>query len=144
MYTISTKILIEMNNNLGITVGVKAVPFSFEIPAKIEEIVNLAVKHYPDGAFLVENWLVAACKIDDAKPAHTEPGALLDKQPFIVGPAVNHGLAHSMDDITVNPGVVPDANDSRNPAHVDQPFRTAWPLSRSTSCEATRGIRLRR
>src|SRR5580658_3904869 len=94
VYAIATKILIEMNNNLGIAVGVEDVAVFFQLAAKLTEIVNLAVKHYPDRAVLVEHRLMATSQVNDAKSAHTESRALLDKQAFIVGPAVNHGLAH--------------------------------------------------
>jgi hypothetical protein len=51
-------------------------------------IVDLAVKHEPQGAILVSDWLVAREQVNDAQPAHAQPDVGIGIVALVVGTAM--------------------------------------------------------
>ncbi len=72
----------------------KRVSAFFQISAKLAIVVDLAVQDYSDGFVFIEGWLFTSDEIDDGETAHSESGAIRDKESFRVRTAVNHALAH--------------------------------------------------
>ena len=70
-------------------------PASFQLCPQFLEIVDLTVADDPYSPVFVSNRLVSSLEINDAKAAHTDSGAFTGIMAMIVGPAVNHHLAHS-------------------------------------------------
>ncbi len=62
-------VLVEVDQDLGVAVGAKAMAVAFELVAQLDRIVELAVVGDPDVARLVAKRLIGLWeKIDDAKP----------------------------------------------------------------------------
>jgi hypothetical protein len=59
-----------MDDDLSVSVGVKAMAATFEFLAKLLEVVNLSVIDNADGLVLVEDRLVTTGKVDDAEPPY--------------------------------------------------------------------------
>ena len=93
----------------------------FQLGAQFGEIVNFAIEHDPDTLVFVMNRLPAAHEIDDAKPPHAEPDRSLSIDAFIIGPAVDDGLAHSTHFIRID-SFVASPDNSRYPAHSGSPM----------------------
>jgi hypothetical protein len=83
-----------MNNDFGVAVGAEAMAAAFELGAKVEEVVDLAVVNDLGAAVFVEDGLMASGEVDDAEAAHAETGAVGDVESLIVGAAVDDLLAH--------------------------------------------------
>src|SRR5262249_14084206 len=117
MDTVCSEVLVEVNDDLGIRVGVEAVPPALEFRTKPREVVNLTVEDHPDAFVFVMHGLVTASQIDDTQPSHSETDAILRVNAFVVRTAVNDRLAHPMDDLRLNHGAGVRTDNTRNPAH---------------------------
>jgi hypothetical protein len=118
MDAVRPEIFVEVNDDLGITAGAKMVPTLFQFPAKLAKVVDLSVEYDPHAAILIEDGLVPASQINDAKPAHAKAGAISYVYTFLVGSAVNDRLAHPVDDGVIDSRIVTAADNSCNSAHV--------------------------
>ena len=80
-------------------------PFSSELPAQRQVVVDLAVEDDLDGAVLVGHRLVGGRReVDDRQPAEAEADVALRRQPeaLAVRPAVHHRVAHPGEDVRVD------------------------------------------
>jgi hypothetical protein len=91
-----------VNDNFSIGMSREAVTMGFELLAQFQEVKNLSIEHHPDGSVLVENRLVTASKVNDAKPSHSEAHAVLHKHTFVVWSAMYNRIAHAMDRGCIN------------------------------------------
>ena len=119
-----------MDYDFGICVSGKLVTVIFQLTAKLAEVVYFSVEDGPASVALVENWLMTACKIDDAETAHTKAGTVFDKDAFIVWAAMNDCLAHAVNQSMINPTIIFRANDSRDSAHASALQNQPWLLQR--------------
>jgi hypothetical protein len=129
MDAVRPEIFVEVNDDLGITAGAKMVPTLFKLSAELAKVVDLSVEYDPHAPILIEDGLVPAGEINDAKPAHAKAGAISYVYSFLVGSAVNEGLAHPVDDGMIDSGIVTSADNSCNSAHVvlsEEPIRRIY------------------
>src|SRR5207253_9471520 len=87
-------VLVEVNDDLGVGPGIKAVAPRLQLPAQLGEIVDLAVEDRPDVAILAVDRLLPGVDVDDREPTHCEAGVALEIVPCVVGTPVDEGLAH--------------------------------------------------
>src|SRR5262249_32201466 len=88
-------LFVEMHDDFGIGVGVKLVAAGDQFFAQFREIVDFAVEHDPDRLVFVVDGLVSAGEVNDAEPAHAEPGSAAGVDALVVRPAVDDGAAHA-------------------------------------------------
>ena len=79
----------------------KGVSAFLEIIAELTIVVDLAVQNNGDGFVFIEGGLFASDKIDDREAAHSEGGAIGDKQPFRVRATVYHALTHGVKEFSI-------------------------------------------
>ena len=65
MDEVEAVLLVEVDDDLGVGAGVKAVAMRFKFAAQLGIIVDLAVEDRPHGAVLVVNGLLARVEIND-------------------------------------------------------------------------------
>ncbi len=90
-------LLVEVHDRLGVGGRVERVAARFEIAPQRLVVVDLTVEHDPDRAVLVPDRLAPGLEVDDAQTTHAEPDALGDVEPFAVGSAMRHDVAHRAD-----------------------------------------------
>src|SRR3954463_6465169 len=74
--TISSPLVVSMNDGLGITVGIKAMAAALEVLPELAIVINFAVVDNPGGAISVVNRLLTALQIDDGQTAHGQAHAV--------------------------------------------------------------------
>ena len=139
--TIASHLLVKMDNHLSISVGAETMASAFELPAKLQKVINLSVVHNANSLVFVENRLVTSGKVDYTEPAHAQAGAVLYKNAFVIGPAMDHALAHSADGGCFNSSSFRVDHPS-NSAHGYR-FTAAWAPTNMDSGDILR-VRLRR
>jgi hypothetical protein len=92
-------LLVEMNDDLGVTVRREVVAAAHEILAQLTEVVDLAVEHDRDRAVLVVNRLVPGDEVDDAQPLDPEPDFTSAEDAARIWPAVLEAGAHPLDHV---------------------------------------------
>src|SRR5215467_1971667 len=115
--TVGSDFLIEMNDDFCIGLRRKQMSPTFELLAQLLEIVDFSVENHRDAAVLIKDGLMAACHINDAEPAHSQPNTVLDKDALVVGSTVHHGLAHLMDRGTIDSAIIALTDNASNSAH---------------------------
>src|SRR5579862_6117269 len=118
LHAIWTHLFVEMNDYFGVSVGAELVTVRDELGPELGEVIDFAVEDDPGAAVFIEHRLVATGKINDAQTAHAEPGAVLDEDALIVGPAMHNLLAHAVNGVLVDARAGPGIDDSRDSAHV--------------------------
>jgi hypothetical protein len=106
-----------VDNHFGVGMCGKAMAAAFQFVAKTGKIINFAVEDYPDGSIFVEDGLVASGKVNDAEPAHSQPGVILDEDAFVIRTAIHDRLAHAVDRLFVNSALVFLSYNPSNAAH---------------------------
>jgi hypothetical protein len=62
-----------MNDDFGVgMVGIKTMPFGHKVLAESLKVIDLAVKHRPDGLVFIVDGLMPRLDVDDAETAHPE------------------------------------------------------------------------
>src|SRR6266705_664774 len=69
----------------------------FKFPSQLWEIIDFAVEYDPEIVVFVVDRLVSCRQVNDAQPPHSQPGAAMRVNPFVVRPTVHDCLAHPMD-----------------------------------------------
>ncbi len=90
-------LLVEVEQDLGVALGLKAIPFSLQPGPDLPVIINLAVEHHPDGLIRGGHGLgPGLAQINDGEAAMRQPHALIpgNPQPRPIRPPGLHGLAH--------------------------------------------------
>ena len=67
-HTVSAVLFVQMDDDFRVGGRLESVTRSLEFAAKIEEVVDLAVKHDPYGAVLIADRLAAVLEVNDAQP----------------------------------------------------------------------------
>src|SRR2546426_5067784 len=89
-------LFIKMRQHFRVRRASERVATFFQVLSELAIIVDFTVEDDGDALVFVEGGLFAANKIDDCEPAHAERNALRDHETFRIGPAMNHALAHRM------------------------------------------------
>src|SRR5438105_15885709 len=93
LHTSRTQLLIQMNYDFGIRVGIEAMPFELQILPELGEVIDLAVENNPDSLVFVVDRLMSACQINDAQAPHPQSKTSLRMNSFVVRAATYVGLA---------------------------------------------------
>src|SRR6476660_2702096 len=118
---ITSVIFIQMDYGFGVAVGAVAMAALFQLLAQFCVIVDLTVKHDPDGAGLVAAWSMSAGHINDAKPAHSNSSAAIGIDTLIVGTPVRHSGAHLAHGCSICASALSELHHSRDAAHRRSP-----------------------
>ena len=90
-------LLVSVNDDFCVAVGIKAVPFFQEVVFQLPVVVYLSVENDSDGAIFVVHGLASAGQVDDGKAAHAQADAIAHLHAFIVGTAMKDCGAHRPD-----------------------------------------------
>ena len=99
---VRSELLVEVDDDLGVTVGGEAMAVRPQPAPELTEVVDLAVQHDGHGAILVVDRLVAGHEVDDPQPLDPEADPLGEVQPPGVRPAVDLCLAHALERLPVH------------------------------------------
>src|SRR5215469_7833054 len=113
-----SQLLVEMDDDLGVASGRKAVAAGFKARTELRKVIDLAVKYNPYRAVFIENRLVPSRDINNAQAPHPETGILFDENTFIVRSAMHDGLAHAMNRGRSDRLRPVRVDNSCNPAHM--------------------------
>jgi hypothetical protein len=86
-----------VNDNLGVSIGVKTMAAGLEAQAQLRKIINLSVKDDPYRLIFIVDWLAARREINDAQPPHAQAGTATGIDSLVVRPPMHDRLAHTMD-----------------------------------------------
>src|SRR6185436_3330538 len=107
------------DENLDVGVSrMESVAVALELALQLAEVVDLAVGDDLDVAGLVEDWLLAARKIDDGQPSHTEADSRQRDAALFVGAAMVKHLHHACESIGRHRPLEVTLNDANNAAHL--------------------------
>ena len=96
-------LLIAVDDDLGVAVGLEDVPLGLQLGAQVHEVVNFTVEHADDGAILIVHGLLACGQVDDAQTAEAQRNGrarvvAADMVAFHIGAAVDNAVRHSVQD----------------------------------------------
>ena len=96
-------LLIAVDDDLGVAVGLEDVPLGLQFGAQVHEVVNFTVEHADDGAVLIVHGLLACGQVDDAQTAEAQRNGrarvvAADMVAFHIGAAVDDAVRHSVQD----------------------------------------------
>ena len=96
-------LLIAVDDDLGVAVGLEDVPLGLQLGAQVHEVVNFTVEHADDGAILIVHGLLACGQVDDAQTAEAQRNGrarvvAADMVAFHIGAAVDDAVRHSVQD----------------------------------------------
>jgi hypothetical protein len=94
--TIVAIFFIEMDNRLGVAVGIETVTKFFQAGAKFGVIIDFTVKNDPNVAAFVAHWLVAAGQIHNAQPSETKRYRTGEEPTSIIRPAMTQNSGHGV------------------------------------------------
>src|SRR4029077_1733028 len=92
-------LLISVGKDLGVGLGGELMPGSLQDLAQLEVVVDLAVLNDPNRGVFVVDRLVAAFDVDDREATAAEGHAIELDATFVVGPAMDHRVAHAADEL---------------------------------------------
>ncbi len=101
LQAIDAVFVVEMDDRLGVRMGVKPVAALLEVLTQLAVIVDLAVENDPLRTVLVMHRLLARGEIDDRQPPHREPDILMQVKTVVVRPAVNDRSIHRPEHLAV-------------------------------------------
>jgi hypothetical protein len=70
------------------------VSLGLQLAPQLREVINFAIEHDPDGAFLIRDWLMATLYVHDAEASDSERHGALDILPLIIGTSVHDRPEH--------------------------------------------------
>ena len=96
-------LLIAVDDDLGVAVGLEDVPLGLQLGAQVHEVVNFTVEHADDSAILIVHGLLACGQVDDAQTAEAQRNGrarvvAADMVAFHIGAAVDDAVRHSVQD----------------------------------------------
>src|SRR6185312_4091455 len=129
--------LVQIDDDLGIALGLEAVALRLERAPDPLEIVNFAIRRKDDAAVLADHRLLAGDEVDDGEPRmrDRQPRVFVDEQPAPIRPAVAQRFEHVLKRAFRNPG----SDRRENPAHGSADSRNR----RSRHCERSEAIQRR-
>ena len=108
------KLLVALEDDLGVRVGEERTPGGDELLPKLLEIVDLAVIGQDQLPVLADHRLVSIGKVDDGKTAVGDGAVLVHKKSLVVGTAVADFIRHGLQGPLVRNGA---GNKTGNAAH---------------------------
>src|SRR5882724_5226800 len=121
VHTIGSIFFVKVNDDLGVSIGVKAMAAGLEARSQFGKVVDLSIKNDPDRAIFIVDWLLAGRKIDDAQPTHAQAGAAMDIDPFVIRSTMHDRLAHAVDIRRIDCVVLLNTDNACYPTHSLQP-----------------------
>ena len=121
---------VEPDDHFAVALRDEAMPASFELPAQLLVIVDLAVAHEPDRALGVGERLAAPQQVDDGQSPMTERGGTVPVDALAVGAAVHERGQHPGDIGTLR---LQPSHDARNTTHQCPPPRRIANLRTASS-----------
>src|SRR5713226_5845297 len=115
---LEARFFVKVDNNFGVCVGLEDMAGSFELRAKLLEVVNLSVQYYPDRFAFVGARLVAAGQVNNAQPTHPQCDSSAEIMAFIIWASMHDGAAHSCQQRLRGRSRLPQIKDSVDPAHL--------------------------
>src|SRR6185437_922182 len=130
--------LVQIDDDLGIALGLEAVALRLERAPDPLEIVDLAIRRKHDAPVLAHHRLLAGDEIDDREPRmrDRQMRRFIHEQPASVGPAMVQRFEHMLKRAFRNLG----SDRRENPAHGSADSRNR----RSRHCERSEAIQRRR
>ena len=110
-------LLIPMDDDFRIGSGSEDVPICLQLTPELQKIVDLAIKDYPNGFFLVRHGLVAAGKIDDREPSKAESERPDRIVALVIRTSVGKAPGHLLYVLTENRRLIREIVLSTNAAH---------------------------
>ncbi len=114
-------LLVPVHQDLRVGLGGKNMARRGELRPKLEVVEDLAGLHHPDRRVLVVHRLVASRQVDDREPPHAQRDVCDLDDSLVIRPAVDHGIAHSLDELAAARRVT--ARDAADPAHLTETHR---------------------
>ena len=125
--TVSSELIVSMNDRFGVAVGVEGVTELFQLLAQLEIVVDLAVENDPGAAIVIVNQLLTTLQVDDREAAHRHSDRAVDVETILVRTAMPEDrVVHPRQQLLVN-RVSVVSNDASNATH-----NYAFCLSRSS------------
>ena len=90
-------LLVEMHDQLAVAAAAEDVAARLQLGLALGIVEQLAVADHGDGAVLVEDWLLAVTKPDNAEPLLDGADARCEQGAGLVGPAMGERRAHARD-----------------------------------------------
>src|SRR5437899_12148968 len=106
MHTFRPILLVKVNDDLGVSIGIKTMTLGLEARPQFGKVINLSIKNDPDRSVFVMDWLPASGKIDDAQPTHAQASTAVDIDPLVIRSTMHDRLAHAMDVCRIDSAVV--------------------------------------
>jgi hypothetical protein len=106
-----------MDDRLGVGSGCIPMAERLQPLAKNRMVIDFSVEDNPERTVFVADGLMPGRQINDAQPAHAEPGAAFHVNALVVGPAMNHGGTHLPQDPGVDFRVFRELHYSSDSAH---------------------------
>jgi hypothetical protein len=91
---------------------------ALQLLPQLGEIVDLAVEDDGLGAVLIEDRLVAACKIDDAKPPVSETHAVAEVITLGIRPPIPLNASHPLHEAAVDGMISVGVNNASDATHL--------------------------
>ena len=90
-------LLVEMHDQLAVAAAAEDMAARLQLGLALRVVEQLAVADHGDGAVLVEDWLLAVTKPDDAEPLLDGADARCEQGAGLVRPAMGERRAHARD-----------------------------------------------
>jgi hypothetical protein len=94
MNEIVSVLLVEMDDDFGVGVGIKPVTFLLQRSSQFNVIEYLAVEHDPDGLIFVVDRLPSTLEIDDAQARVREPYFIVNVETVTIRTAMMEHADH--------------------------------------------------
>ena len=92
-------VLVGVEDHLGVRPRREEVSLPPQVVPQLAGVVDLPVRHQPDGSVLVHQRLLARHQIDDAEASRREPDAPVHPDAVLVRSAVRDGGGHGLEDV---------------------------------------------
>src|SRR5207249_4446240 len=86
--------LVSMNYALRIALRGKPMSLFLQLPLKLPEVIDLSIKHDPNGSGLIRKWLMTGTNINDAESTKAQCNVSVKVNSAIVGAAVTQSISH--------------------------------------------------
>src|SRR5437016_2023867 len=95
VHTVCSPFLISVDDYFSVGASSESVPARLERAPELLEVVDLTVEDDSKSVVFVKQGLMSALEVDNAEAPHAESNRTIHKDPFVVGPAVDHVGHHA-------------------------------------------------
>ena len=110
-------LLVPVNDDFGIGICTKDVSVALQFPLQFRKVIDLSIKHNPNGLFLIRHGLVPAGEIDDRQPPESESKRARNKIPLVIRTSMADGFGHRFDVHPSNGRLISEVKLSANSTH---------------------------